>query len=64
MSDDDFGIYKINSVRKSPEISILPPFISFRNKKKREREKEEERKRETFKEDFLTVLNLIETDFL
>ncbi len=63
MPDDDFGIYKVNSVRKSPEISILPPFASFRNKKKKEREKEEKRKRDTFKENFFSRFKLDQDKF-
>ncbi len=58
MPDDDFGIYKINRTRKTPEISILPPFFKPDEKKKKQKEKEEKRQRDTFKEDFLKRFGL------
>ncbi len=58
MSDDNFVIYKVNSVRKSPEVSILPPFVALRKKRNKQREKEEKRKRNSFKEDFLKRFKL------
>lgn len=60
---DDLNIYRINQSRKTPEITILPPFTSLRQKRKKYKEKEEEKKRDSFREKFFDKFKLDEDKF-
>ncbi len=59
----DFDLYRINQTRKTPEITILPPFAALKRKKKKEQEEKEHKKRNAFKERFLKHFNLDEKKF-
>ncbi len=63
MTDDDLGIYKIDSLKESSKIRVLPKFIAHKEKRKKEREKEEDRRRNTFKEDFFKTFKLDKDKF-
>jgi thymidylate kinase len=61
---DDLDIYRINQTRKTPEITILPPFMAInRKRKKQEDRKKEEKRRLAFKRRFFERFNLNEEKF-
>ncbi len=55
---DDIDFYTIQKTRKTPEITILPPFVALRRKRKKQQEKEDRKRRNSFKENFIERFKL------
>ncbi len=60
---DDLDVYRINQTRKTPEITILPPYVAIRKKRKKQQEKEEDKKRNKFKDNFFKRFKLDKNKF-